>query len=222
MNKRNFDKEAATWDANPVRVKLAKDISSALLEAIAVGHDSSVLDFGCGTGLLTLRLSEVAGSVTAIDSSEGMLGVLRDKVASAGIENVRFENSGSFDWNGRRDSFDVGLCSMTLHHIESVPSLLARFFDVLKIGGLLCIADLEPEGGRFHDDNTGVFHFGFERSELERALRDAGFEVLRYEKAAVVAKPARGGPLREFPVFLVVARKEPSEACPAERFSSGA
>jgi hypothetical protein len=71
----------------------------------------------------------------------------------------------------------------------------------------LCIADLDPEGGLFHGDNTGVYHFGFDRKELRRALADAGFENIADATAAEVMKPAADGQLRRFTVFLMSGRK---------------
>ena len=47
-----------------------------------------VLDFGCGTGLLTERLAGRCGQVVAVDTSEKMIEVLRNKLASLGIGNV--------------------------------------------------------------------------------------------------------------------------------------
>ena len=59
---------------------------------------------------------------------------------------------------------------MTLHHIPDVARLLAEFRNVLKPGGRLCIADLDSDGGRFHEDSTGVFHPGFDRAVLVQDL----------------------------------------------------
>jgi len=43
--KRDFDTVAATWDANPVRVKLAHDVVRAIHETIPLLPDMDVLDF---------------------------------------------------------------------------------------------------------------------------------------------------------------------------------
>jgi tRNA (cmo5U34)-methyltransferase len=52
--KRNFDKEAVNWDENPVRVKMAEDITNAISQHIILTRDMDIMDFGCGTGLLPL------------------------------------------------------------------------------------------------------------------------------------------------------------------------
>ena len=44
-----------------------------------------VADFGCGTGDLTLMLSQAGYDVIAVDQSEEMLAVLRDKADQLGI-----------------------------------------------------------------------------------------------------------------------------------------
>lgn len=207
MNQRNFDKEAATWDENPMRLKVGIEIADALAKAVRWSPAMDVFDFGCGTGLQTLRLAPGVASVTALDSSEGMLDVLRQKVAGLGLGNVRAVNSTTFDWAGSRGRFDAGVCSLALHHIEDVDALLARFRDLLKPGGTLCLVDLDPDGGEFHPDNTGVFHFGFERAELQRTLATLGFGTIQCSTATSVARPIASGALRTFPMFLIVGRK---------------
>jgi SAM-dependent methyltransferase len=54
--KRDFDQEAAKWDQVPGRVKVARDIAQSILREIILTTDMDVLDFGCGTGLLTFAL----------------------------------------------------------------------------------------------------------------------------------------------------------------------
>ena len=43
---RDFDSEAASWDKELARVKLATDIANALTEEISMTSDMDVLDFG--------------------------------------------------------------------------------------------------------------------------------------------------------------------------------
>ncbi len=52
--KRDFDKEAASWDEHPARIKLANDITHAISEQIVLMPEMDIMDFGCGTGLLAL------------------------------------------------------------------------------------------------------------------------------------------------------------------------
>jgi len=89
VEKRDFDKEAARWDEHPARVKLAADIASAILKQIMLKPDMDVLDFGCGTGLLTLRMAPMVKSITGVDSSLGMINVLREKATKQRQTNVR-------------------------------------------------------------------------------------------------------------------------------------
>ena len=46
------------------------------------------MDFGAGTGLLTLGLLPYVAHVTAVDASDEMLQVLADKLKAMGIKNV--------------------------------------------------------------------------------------------------------------------------------------
>lgn len=205
--KRDFDKEAAVWDDNPVRVKLADDLFAAMEKQVAFDPSMSVLDFGCGTGLVTLRIAPRVGSITGADSSQGMLDVLRAKSDRKNLRNVRTLFLDSGDTSLLSGRYDVIVIGMALHHIEAIHPLLNRFHECLAEGGTLCIADLDPEGGLFHGDNTGVYHFGFDRKELRRALADAGFENIADATAAEVMKPAADGQLRRFTVFLMSGRK---------------
>jgi 2-polyprenyl-3-methyl-5-hydroxy-6-metoxy-1,4-benzoquinol methylase len=51
IERRDFDKEATTWDENTARVKLANDIAAVISDEILLISNMDVLDFGCGTGL---------------------------------------------------------------------------------------------------------------------------------------------------------------------------
>jgi SAM-dependent methyltransferase len=92
---------------------------------------------------------------------------------------------------------------MTLHHVPDTAALFKEWRTLLLPGGRVCFADLDEEDGSFHGDNTGVFHKGFGRGHLKGLLAGAGFSDIRDVTAATV-KRENG---REFPVFLIIARR---------------
>jgi 2-polyprenyl-3-methyl-5-hydroxy-6-metoxy-1,4-benzoquinol methylase len=205
--KKDFDKEAASWDEHPTRVKLASDVADAITRHITLTPDMDVLDFGCGTGLLSLRLQPLVRSITGVDSSRGMLDVLEAKVARQKLANVRTLRLDLDEGDVLTGSYDAIVSSMTLHHVREIEPLLARFSDVAAPGGYLCIADLDLDGGLFHDSDVGVFHFGFDRAKLRGAFEEAGFGDVLDATAAEVVKKAADGQTRRFTVFLLWGRK---------------
>jgi 2-polyprenyl-3-methyl-5-hydroxy-6-metoxy-1,4-benzoquinol methylase len=205
--KKDFDSEAATWDEKPGRIKLANDIADAILKAVALDPSEDVMDFGCGTGLLTLRLHSLVRSMTGVDSSQGMLDVLNAKVGASNLANVRTQHFDLDHGEELKGKYDVIISSMTFHHIREIRPLLDHFYRVLTPAGSLCIADLDLDGGKFHESNEGVFHFGFDRASLRKDFLAAGFEDVADSTAAEVIKPDAKGDERKFTVFHMTGRK---------------
>jgi SAM-dependent methyltransferase len=205
--KKDFNKEAAQWDANPGRVKLANEVADAIIKEAAPANNVDALDFGCGTGLVTLRLQPLVRTIIGADSSPGMLGVLEGKIRTQGLKNVetRFVDFDKGDIIEGR--FDLLVSSMTLHHVPDTARLFKQWHDLLLPGGLLCFADLDAEDGSFHGDNAGVFHLGFDRKHLNKLLLAAGFRGIRDTTAATMLRDVDGKGEKAFPVFLIVARK---------------
>ena len=205
--RKNFDPEAALWDKDPGRVKVAADIARAVIAEARLTSDTDVLDFGCGTGLISLALQPFVRSVTGMDSSRGMLDVLRNKIAVNHIGNVKGvlldpETAGVLTGH-----YHLVVCSMTLHHIQAVEPLLGQFYQVLNPAGLVCIADLDADGGRFHSSSDGVFHSGFSREAMQRKLLTAGFRDIHVMQASQIEKPVGDNRIEVFTVFLMTGRK---------------
>ncbi len=205
IKKRDFDKEAAAWDT-PQRLRLAGDIFSALEREIPLSAGMDAVDFGCGTGLLALALAPRVKSVTGVDSSRGMLEVLDGKIERLGLTNARTRWMDLEGGDRLPGPCHLLVSAMALHHVPDVAALLAAFRGALRPGGHLALADLEAEDGSFHGDNTGVFHFGFEREALRRLAAGAGFVDVRDRPASDIEKPGPDGRLRKYPVFLLAAR----------------
>lgn len=202
---RDFDREAGNWDTPP-RVRLANDIAAAVIQRVHLDREMDVLDLGCGTGLLSLQLAPLVRSVTGVDSSKGMLEVLQGKAERAGLDNVTGLAADLDEDKSVAGRYHLVVSSMTLHHIQDVPRLLGRLRRSLHPGGYIALADLDKEDGGFHSDNTGVFHFGFDREELGRHFREAGFSDVGAATAAQMTKPAANGGERTFSIFLMTGR----------------
>ena len=205
--KRNFDQEAVYWDQVPGRVKVAQDIAQSMIQEIALTPDMDVLDFGCGTGLLTFALQPFVRSVTGVDSSQGMLDVFKTKIKEQNLNNIKAEYIDLDKGDVLMGSYNLIVSSMTLHHIRNITPLLKQFYSILLPSGQLAIADLDLDDGKFHSNNDGVFHFGFDRKELNRMFIDTGFRDVRHLTAAQVEKPVEDGRTRLFVMFLITGHK---------------
>ncbi|MFH0880585.1 MAG: class I SAM-dependent methyltransferase [Lentisphaerota bacterium] len=197
-----FDSRASTWDEEPRRITLARDIFSAMEKAIPLDRNMEALDYGCGTGLITLALQPQVKSVLGVDSSRGMLEVLERKVAGLGIGNVRVQQMDLSEASHTGQTFDLITSSMTLHHVKNVDALLLQFHSLLRPGGYVALADLDTEDGAFHPDKTGVIHFGFDREALKARAEKAGFSQVQTVTAAMIQKE------KSFTVFLLTARRD--------------
>ena len=132
MSGKHFDKAAAGWDQKQRRVELAAKIAAAISSTLPLNKKMAALEYGCGTGLVGLALAPQLATLTAVDTSTGMLEVLAQKIKSEKITNVtplRLDQS----QESLTEKFDLIFCAMTLHHIKEAYQLLARFCDLLPM-----------------------------------------------------------------------------------------
>ena len=104
------------------------------------------------------------------------------------------------------DRFDLTYSLLTLHHIQDVQNILAKFHDVLLPNGYLLVADLDKEDGSFHTDGSTDVHLGFDRKELQKMVEDAGFGNVTFSTAYEIKKKI-GNEEKTFPVSLMAAQK---------------
>ena len=204
--KRDFDQAASSWDEEPRRVKLAGNVAAAIIDTIRPNHTMDVLDFGCGTGLVTLQLQPLVKRIVGVDSSRGMLSVLERKAQERGLSNVELLFCDMEKGEQPAGRYHLIISSMTLHHLPDPKQLFTLFHHLLLPGGRVGIADLDAEDGSFHDDSTGVHHRGFDREKIMEHLSEAGFVQWGAKTADVIVKGSAAA-IREYPVFLITARK---------------
>jgi 2-polyprenyl-3-methyl-5-hydroxy-6-metoxy-1,4-benzoquinol methylase len=207
MTDNRFDKDARTWDDKSHRVKLSDDIAATIIQRVSLKSDMNVLDFGCGTGLLSLRLAESVKSLTGLDNSAGMLEVFAEKAAQMGFSNVETLCLNLDEGDHLEPGYDLIISAMALHHVKNTRKVITELHQALNPGGILAIADLDPDYGRFHSDNTGVHHFGFERDEVMDQFRKAGLTKVSVTTAAEMLREGTDGVSRTFTIFLATGVK---------------
>lgn len=201
-----FDGVATQWDQNPGRVSLAGGVVLAIKTAIPLDHGMRVMDFGAGTGLITLGLLPDVESIVAVDTSTEMLRVLDEKVQSLGLPNVKTLHCELGKTALPENQFDLLVSSMVLHHIPDVAKALQTLKPCLRKNGRIALADLDAEDGSFHSDMTGVFHRGFQRETICSWAKDAGFEDVSIREAYRISRPQPDGTTHDYPVFLLTGR----------------
>jgi cyclopropane fatty-acyl-phospholipid synthase-like methyltransferase len=208
MSSSRFDEAAATWDEQPVRLAMTRRIIEAIRAQVPLSPAMTALDYGCGTGLVTMALAESVGRIVGMDSSPGMLAKLREKIASldaANVETCLWDLTTTTPPAHLRVNLIVS--AMTLHHIADIPTLLQALDAMLLPGGWIALADLDTEDGSFHSDPTGVQHHGIDRDWLQAQLTALGYQDVHAVTATTVDRPRDDGTSRHYPVFLVRGHK---------------
>ncbi|WP_333582962.1 class I SAM-dependent methyltransferase, partial [Methanoculleus bourgensis] len=82
---------AAVWDKRAAAYRRAtrgeKGATEQELAVLDLRPEDTVLDVGAGTGRLAVPIARIVAHVTALDPSGGMLSILREQMAAAGLTN---------------------------------------------------------------------------------------------------------------------------------------
>jgi ubiquinone/menaquinone biosynthesis C-methylase UbiE len=203
----NFDERAREWDSDPDKVKRAGVVADAIRKAVPLSKNMNALEYGCGTGLVSFALQADLGYITLADTSQGMLEVLREKIADAGVKNMRPIRLDLAVDPLPRERYHLTYSLLTLHHIADTKNILTQFHALLAPNGYLLVADLDQEDGSFHTDGSTDVHHGFARETLQRQVEDIGFRNVTFSTAYEIKKKVNTGEEKVFPIFLMTAQK---------------
>lgn len=202
----SFDTEAKKWDLDPKKTERAAALAKEILKSLTFPIDSKAMEFGCGTGILSVQMKDVFKDITLIDTSKGMIDVLKEKIKANKLSHFHPLQIDLLTGPLPEARFDVIYTLMTMHHIQDVQKIFGVIHQLLNPGGYFCMADLVKEDGSFHNDPDFDGHNGFDRTELTQLLQSAGFEEINY-KIFYEIKREKEGKHETYPLFLMIARK---------------
>lgn len=169
-NNKLFNAEAAAWDSSPT-IHLASALALKTLQdnvenlqtpCVGTTKGLDLLEIGCGTGVLSFLISPYVRSVTGVDVAEGMIDVLKAKLAKpeaprnilpvhAVLEDpddarIQQDPLGENATDGVPRRFDLVISHLVLHHIPSLSEALSTMYGSLKPGGRVALTDYEDFG----------------------------------------------------------------------------
>jgi ubiquinone/menaquinone biosynthesis C-methylase UbiE len=179
-SERRFDQWAPTYERGILWKRFFLPLYDQFLKALPQVKGMRVLDLGCGTGALALRLAELGASVTGVDASQGMLEVARSRAEKR--EDLEFILSGAESLPLEDGYVDLAISSIAFHHFEDAGAALREVLRVLKPGGGFHVCDMCGEGllGRAslrYGRIVGTDYRYLSRKELSGLMEEAGFSV---------------------------------------------
>ncbi len=101
----------------------------------------SILDVGCGGGLLCEPLARLGATVTGIDAAERNIAVARIHAGQSGLD-IDFRATTSEALAAAGERFDMVLNMEVVEHVDNVPLYMKSCADLVKPGGLMLTATL--------------------------------------------------------------------------------
>lgn len=112
------------------------------LKKIKPPKDALFLDAGCGSASHSIRLAQKGFRVKAVDFSENVLEVAREKIKNLNLDSlIETQREDNCDLSFENDSFSYVLCWGVLMHIPEFEKAIDEFSRVLKPGGYLIISE---------------------------------------------------------------------------------
>ena len=191
-----FDDYAPHYDLHMrmMRYQTHKLIARALQAQLPA--PASVLDLGCGTGLMAQELPGY--TMTGVDLSSAML------ARATGYAALHNEEIGAFLTTCADSRYDAVVLAETLMYFGPLIDTFKQFTRVLGKNGLICLnveTDTDTSAGQFALKPTGRFEHS--ANYLRQCCQQAGLEVLSLEP--IESRIDNNQPVRG---LLLLARKD--------------
>jgi 2-polyprenyl-6-hydroxyphenyl methylase/3-demethylubiquinone-9 3-methyltransferase len=169
-------------DINPLRANW--------IDSLAPVAEQTILDVGCGGGILCEALAQRGAVVTGIDMGEAPLAVGNLHKLESGVE-VDYQKSTAEDFALKhREAFDTVTCLEMLEHVPDPSSVVKACADMTKPGGTVFFSTINrnPKSYLFAvigveyvlrmlPKGTHEYSKFIRPSELGQWIREAGLDI---------------------------------------------
>ena len=181
----SWDDYAEEWDQDEAARAYSVAVFDSLTQLAKTRgvplEGARVLDFGCGTGLLTEKLAPLCDAILGVDISPRMIDQLNQKIDRLGLTNVTASTTKIEDLEQQDPAlvaggFDFVVCSSVCGFVEDYPGTVRSLVGLLKPGGVFVQWDweLNPEDKE---------PYGLTREQITAAQNGAGLEAHQVDTA---------------------------------------
>src|SRR5690625_5855828 len=136
MENNVFEQMAKKYDTED-RIELANIIVKEVRPELRNSKSKSLIDYGSGTGLISLPLADLAASVLLVDSSKQMLEGAKAKISQKGITNSKVLYSDFTDETPELKA-DIILVSLVILHIQYTKYILQELYKFfINVGNII-------------------------------------------------------------------------------------
>ncbi|ORT48767.1 SAM-dependent methyltransferase [Vibrio sp. qd031] len=129
-----WDKAAKKYAKSPIADEQAYQKKLQQTQA-KFTPDMNILEFGCGTGSTALIHAPFVEHILAIDISENMVQIARQKADKESITNVTFKRKTLEDLDATQHRFDMVLGLNILHLLPNRQDVIKHVVELLEPGG---------------------------------------------------------------------------------------
>lgn len=170
LNKDRFDQIAKKYDG-PSRIHLADTIAAEVNKVFENTSYQSLLDYGGGTGLVTLNIEHHFDEVIMMDAASQMIEVFESKISELGKTHINaYVGDILSDETQINTSYDVVFLSLVLLHSGDYKALLTALRAKLNSGGLLVLVGFNKNENVYHPK---VYN-GFEQTDIQQLFTELG------------------------------------------------
>jgi len=191
---KKFDQMAAQWWDPEGECRALHDINAPRMQFIAERvalSKATVLDIGCGGGLLSEAMAKAGAEVTGIDVAKRALDVAKMHAQAGGLSIDYQQKPAETLATERPDSFDVVCCLEALEHVPRPADVVEAAAALCRPGGSLFFSTINRTplawaGAIVGAEQIlgllpkGTHHYDrlIKPSELAQWCRNAGLEVV--------------------------------------------
>ena len=148
-------------------------------------RDGILADLGCGTGELTLMLTQAGYDMIGIDYSEVSV-IKSSKINKAEIENKHCEilQGNVMKLPFRKETFDIITAFETIYFWPDINEAFKQVYRVLKVSGTFMICN-ESNGENSKEEKWTKIIQGmkiYNSEQIKKSLEDAGFTDIKIHK----------------------------------------
>jgi len=132
------------YDGLIKQVENAEKENENIVSKISLNKGQSLIDLGAGTGTFTIYAARQCNLVYAVDVSNEMLDVARQKAQQQGLTNIHFHTGSFLTYVHIGEPADAIVSKLALHHLPDFWKSIAlyRISNMLKVGGKFYLEDV--------------------------------------------------------------------------------